>query len=280
MKVDLHSHTAEHSGCSDVPAVEMVRAARDRGLDGLVISDHHYHMTDADRRALEAAVPGIRLFRGVEIGLGGSGGPGSVWEDIVVVSDVPVPCGSNIPDGAIGHFADFVQRSGALTILAHPFRFHAGIAFDLDRFVPDAVELASLNTSSSNHDRIVSLARHNRMNLVAASDAHDTNGAAIFCIDVDDEVTNERELAGAIRRGAFTLAAHEPTLQWREKWITPIEDLARRVLARGGDREMFLALGGQYAGFFDCVAAGGSLLPNRRAVGLRNPDAPPPPSAG
>jgi len=274
MKVDLHSHTADHSACSTVSAVEMVRAAKARGLDGLVISDHHHHLTDAERRALQRAVPGIRVFRGTEIGVGRIHGRDAEWEDLVVVSGVPCPHVASVPADQVDRLGDFVRRSGALTILAHPFRYHEGIAFDLDRFTPDAVEIASLNVDAADHDRIAELAARHGMRLVSNSDTHHTNEVALFYVDLDDEVDSELELADAIRRGAFTLAAHEPALRQREVWVEPLERLARRVLERGGGLEEFLAAGGAYAAIFARVADGGSHLPNRRALGLRNVGAP------
>ena len=53
MNIDLHCHTAEWSGCCHTPAVEMLRTARERGLDGVVVTDHRHHLTEDERDALE-----------------------------------------------------------------------------------------------------------------------------------------------------------------------------------------------------------------------------------
>ena len=42
MILEMHCHTAEHSGCSTVSAAEVVRHNFDIGLQGTVLTDHHY----------------------------------------------------------------------------------------------------------------------------------------------------------------------------------------------------------------------------------------------
>ena len=270
MKVDLHSHTAEHSECSKAPAVEMVRAARDRGMGGLVISDHRYHLTPEECRTLEEAVPGIRVFRGAEIGVRGAGKDAAAWEDVVIVSDSPGAHLDGVSADEVDRLAEFRRETGALVILAHPFRYHPTIVFDLGRFAPDAIEIASVQVDPKDHDRIVGLARQHGMNVVSNSDAHQTNDVGLFHLDLDAGVRTERELAEAVRGGAFTLAADMPALRQRIEMIGPMEDLARRVLAEGGGVDDYLARGGVHVSLFERVAAGGSYMPNARAVGLRN----------
>jgi predicted metal-dependent phosphoesterase TrpH len=38
----MHAHTREHSSCSRIGAVELVRGVIAKGLDGLLLTDHHY----------------------------------------------------------------------------------------------------------------------------------------------------------------------------------------------------------------------------------------------
>jgi hypothetical protein len=42
MLIEMHCHTSEHSPCSRVRAVDHVRDCLRRGMDGLVLTDHHY----------------------------------------------------------------------------------------------------------------------------------------------------------------------------------------------------------------------------------------------
>ena len=42
MLLEMHAHTREHSDCSRMDAEKLVRAVIAKGLDGLLITDHHY----------------------------------------------------------------------------------------------------------------------------------------------------------------------------------------------------------------------------------------------
>src|SRR5512135_480075 len=42
MILEMHCHTAEHSGCSTVSAADVVQRNFDMGLQGTVLTDHHY----------------------------------------------------------------------------------------------------------------------------------------------------------------------------------------------------------------------------------------------
>ncbi len=50
MIVEMHCHTSEHSRCSHVAAVELLRRAHQMGIETVVLTDHHYQW-DADELA-------------------------------------------------------------------------------------------------------------------------------------------------------------------------------------------------------------------------------------
>ncbi len=267
MKIDLHCHTAEHSHCSKVYAEDLLRKSCKRGLDGIVITDHHHLLTVAEWSRLQLAVPGIKIFRGVEICVPR---PDKCdCEDIVVVTDEPCNEIMSLDPKDIGRVAEFAERTGALTILAHPFRYHSELAFDLDVFRPDAVEIASLNTEPTHHERVLELAAESGMRPVACSDAHSLRDAAMFCIELDSPVETTAELASAVRSGAYTITGNKSALRTRIQRIAPYEQLAREVLDEGGDVSGFIERGGEYPPIFERVARGNTFLPNTRALGLR-----------
>jgi len=267
VKIDLHCHTAEHSHCSKVYAEDLLRKSRQRGLDGIVITDHHHLMTVAEWSRLQLAVPGIKIFRGVEVCVPRP--DKSDCEDIVIVTDEPCEEVMSLDAEDVDHVADFVERTGALTILAHPFRYHQGVSIDLSVFRPDAVEIASLNTEPRHHEHVLELAAESGMNLVACSDAHSLRDAAMFCIELDDFVETSAELAAAVRSGAYTITGNKAALRTRIQRIAPYERLAREVLDAGGDVGCFMERGGEYPTIFERVARGNTYLPNTRALGLR-----------
>ena len=54
MKIDVHVHTSEVSGCGQLPGAEMARLYKQAGYDAIVITDHliagtHQDMTPEAR---------------------------------------------------------------------------------------------------------------------------------------------------------------------------------------------------------------------------------------
>ncbi len=52
MLLEIHSHTREHSECSHISALTLAQEVRDKGLQGLVLTDHHYVWPSEDLAAL------------------------------------------------------------------------------------------------------------------------------------------------------------------------------------------------------------------------------------
>jgi hypothetical protein len=42
MLIEMHAHSAEHSSCSHVGALALVRLIHAKGFQGLILTDHHY----------------------------------------------------------------------------------------------------------------------------------------------------------------------------------------------------------------------------------------------
>jgi len=223
MKVDLHSHTRTHSD-GKLSCEELVRAAIDAGLDGIVITDHYYVLTDAERELLRERFAPFRVFRGVELSI--------ARDDVVVMGGgvtegrvagpIPYPRHANdtSPLAFGGHawgkgstagvwleVAAFARRTGALTILAHPFHKASHVTIDLDAAAPDAIEVASPNTPPRHRDRIERLAARYDMAMVSASDAHDASDLGRYYVELDDSVATEDDLAREVRAGRFTVSA-------------------------------------------------------------------------
>lgn len=210
MRIDMHTHTAEYSGCSVISGVDLLQTARDNGLDAVVITDHVHHLTGDDRDRLQQAVPEVRVFRGVEISIGGT-----TWEQIGV-DDILLICTDKaaeqldgLRDQEIDRLVEFARQADALTILAHPFRFNEQLAFDIERFRPDAVEVASGNMSPSVRRRARELAQQNDLPMVANSDAHNHEPIGMYYVDVPYDVHTEAELARAIRNGDFRIGVDD-----------------------------------------------------------------------
>lgn len=205
MRIDLHVHTSEHSACARDKAAEMVRAARDAGMDAVVITDHNHHLTAGQQRRLERQVAGIRVFRGSEINVFGNG----LAEDVLIIGSQSCRRFRRVPIGELWGLADFISQSGALSVLAHPFRYHDELAIDFDQFTPHAVEVASLSIDPATRPRIEELAREHGIRAVCTSDAHIIEGLGSYCIELHHDVETEQELAAAVRAGEFRMCALE-----------------------------------------------------------------------
>jgi predicted metal-dependent phosphoesterase TrpH len=231
MKIDLHTHCREHSACSLLGARELVRQAYRCGLDAVVITDHHHFLTRQLRDELQATTK-LRVFRGIEITVVDSHGSG-LSEDVLVIGPQELDLPSPLPLAQIELLAEFSQRTGALTVLAHPFRFHEELALDLDLFTPDAVEIASRHMSRRLRRRALALARRRGMRPVVSSDAHHVSALGGHFLDLDEPALDEFALAQAIRAGRYHLRARPTGLHHRK--------VPGTLLSWGGSVGRFLA---------------------------------------
>src|SRR4029453_17761332 len=67
MSFDLHMHTRRYSPDSEIDPFELVRRAKEIGLDGIVITEHDRLWPEDELEELRAAAPGLVV-------LGGGGG--------------------------------------------------------------------------------------------------------------------------------------------------------------------------------------------------------------
>ena len=51
-RMDMHVHTAETSPCGKVPAADVVALYKQRGYDGIVITDHYFNKFFKDKTLL------------------------------------------------------------------------------------------------------------------------------------------------------------------------------------------------------------------------------------
>jgi predicted metal-dependent phosphoesterase TrpH/Ser/Thr protein kinase RdoA (MazF antagonist) len=126
MIVETHCHTSEHSSCSRVAAVDLVRRAREVGIHAIVLTDHHYQwsvgeLADLRRRARVPRT--FQILAGQEIETRDFGH--------VLVYGAP----ATIPAGRIFLQEIREQNPTAALIWAHPYR---------DKNVPAPAQLRDL----------------------------------------------------------------------------------------------------------------------------------------
>jgi predicted metal-dependent phosphoesterase TrpH len=176
----------------------MIRAAVDRGLDGLVISDHDRLVPMEDLVYLNAKYAPFRIFGGIEITTHG--------EHVLVLG---------VRDDALENrwwaYSDlhtFVQEQGGFLAVAHPFRFNPRqLEVDVERFPPHALEVQSRNTPRQAEARIRKMAARLDVSLLSNSDAHHRSDIGAYYNVLDREPDDIDALVRMLKKGAFPTVA-------------------------------------------------------------------------
>jgi predicted metal-dependent phosphoesterase TrpH len=197
MKIDLHVHTRERSPCALSSTEEMIRAAIDRGLDALVISDHDRLVLPERLSTLNARYAPFRVFGGIEITLAGE------HALVLGVQDERL-------ETRLWTYPDlhaFVEMRGGLLALAHPFRFSGRLGADVERFPPHALELFSHNTRRQAEPLIRAVAAALDVGLLSNSDAHHAREVGAHYNELYAEAEDAWELVALLKAGAYTPVA-------------------------------------------------------------------------
>jgi predicted metal-dependent phosphoesterase TrpH len=176
----------------------MIRAAVDRGLDGLVISDHDRLVPTEDLAYLNAKYAPFRIFGGVEITTHG--------EHVLVLG---------VQDESLENrwwaYSDlhtFVRGQGGFLAVAHPFRFNPRqLEVDVERFPPHALEIHSRNTPRQAGARIRKMAERLDVPLLSNSDAHHRSDIGAYYNVLDREPDDMEALVRILKEGTSELVA-------------------------------------------------------------------------
>lgn len=194
MRIDLHVHTRERSSCAHSSTEAMIRAAIERDLDGLVISDHDRLVPRECLRIINAKYAPFRVFGGVEVTTRG--------EHILVlgVDDPEI-------EERYWRYPDlhgFVREREGFLAVAHPYRFSPHqIMVDLQRFPPDALEVCSRNTPRSAEPRIRELGEELHVPLLSNSDAHHVSDVGGYFNELDWEPGDVEALVSMLKSADF-----------------------------------------------------------------------------
>lgn len=164
MVAELHCHTSEHSACSHVNAVELIRRANDLGMQAIVITDHHYQWSDEELKEIKkkAEVPDIfQVLAGQEFKTANFGDvlvfgvKETIKKQELSLEDLR----NRYPDAAI--------------IWAHPYR-HNKIPKKEKLFHPalDGIEIFSSNYSVSEASRALKDWHEFKYTAIAGTDTH------------------------------------------------------------------------------------------------------------
>ena len=113
MRFDLHMHTRRHSPDAETDPFELVQAAINAGLDGVVITEHDFLWPEPELEELRAAAPGLVILAGIEVT--GRGGDVLCYG---VTDPLAIPRGIAWPE-----LCREVHRQGGACVAAHPNRW-------------------------------------------------------------------------------------------------------------------------------------------------------------
>jgi hypothetical protein len=188
MKIDLHVHTSERSGCATVNEENQIRAAIHKGLDGIAITDHDLLVPRARLLALNEKFAPFKVFTGIEVSA-----DDLHWVVIGIHDPVLESLNWHYPD-----LQAFVRSRGGFIFLAHPFRYKPTLQVDLDAFPSDGIEVESINTPSGRKDNIVALARRLGLVQIRNSDGHHVDGVGKFHNLLPRLARDDRELVAVL----------------------------------------------------------------------------------
>jgi hypothetical protein len=192
MILEMHCHTTEHSSCSYVRALDLVQQNFDNGLQGTVLTDHHYLWPpeELDELKKQLKVPGYYIvLAGQEVGTPELG------DVLVYGAKRSLAKGTSLYE-IRNEFPE------AALVWAHPFRgenIPAEEELLLD--ILDAVEIFSSNhTVLESHRGLAAWHRH-RFTAIAGTDVHALSYAGAYPTLFDHPVTTIDELAREVRAG-------------------------------------------------------------------------------
>lgn len=195
--IDLHLHTRRHSACSVIDESRLIDRAVKAGLDGLVITEHHYQWTKEELAALVAASghPGFLVMAAFEYS--------SARGDILIYGLEPEQVKEFVPGGQPEVMLAKAQAMGAVCIAAHPTR--AAIPFDERIFeMPfEALEVKSVNLASHEQRLADKLANDLGRMKTASSDAHRLEDVGRYATEFQEPIQSIADLRNSLRRGTF-----------------------------------------------------------------------------
>jgi predicted metal-dependent phosphoesterase TrpH len=196
-KIDLHVHTI-FGGDSIIKPDELVSRARQVGLDGVCVTEHHsYFLSDPFKKiALETGFP---IFQGLEY---------RAMEGHLLIFGLKVEEEDLPPRLPMQWSVNWVHQRGGLAIPAHPFQNGTINGFPGERIlqIKDFLALEALNASLSSQENqlAVKAAASLGVHSIGGSDAHGLSVLGRAYTLFPAPIRTEEELVQALRNGGYT----------------------------------------------------------------------------
>ncbi|NYZ78623.1 PHP domain-containing protein [Candidatus Micrarchaeota archaeon] len=165
MKVDMHIHTV-YSGDSTCKPSGIAQAAKNRGLDGIAVTDHNTTKGWKEMLA-EGKKKGVAVILGEEIAV--------EHEGRVVGEVLGYFMNEEVERGDVYEVLDAIADQGALAAIPHPFCFYRGMKMNIEELA-DRVRAVEVFNSAMYFDyynrKALNFARKHGLAEIGGSDAH------------------------------------------------------------------------------------------------------------
>lgn len=190
MLIDLHCHTRAYSRCSALTPEALVRAAQERGLDAVCITEHDALWSADEIRALAESMS-FPVFRGMEVTT-------EVGHVLVFGANAHRPAMATLDE-----LHRIVRAEGGLMFLAHPSRRYGTLPPDDLAAYFDSVESQNGTEGLLQNDAAASLARSLRLPGIGGSDCHSVREVGICATRFDAQILDEAGFVDALRAGTY-----------------------------------------------------------------------------
>lgn len=222
MLIDLHAHSSGISRCCLAPSEEIIRVAKENGIDGIVLTNHYqsYYIDDGDAPAFAHRYVeeyrqakkhgdelGVTVIYGMEVTMNRHDGSHLLIYGLDESFTEEFP---EVYDMTQEELYTLVKERGGLLIQAHPFRNRY---YPLDPKYLDGYELSCHPIyNTSRYDDVISLVREHRTLLTTGADYHHDVPYRPYCgLFLPDTVNDGKTLVSAmLSTDPVTLALHEP----------------------------------------------------------------------
>ncbi len=219
-KYELHCHTKETSLCGQVPASEIVEMYKEKGYNGIVITDHYSPMTfkpsrvyrpqtDMDfylkgyKEALKCADDSFSVLLGMEIRYYATANDFLVYG----VTEEFLRNNGNLMKLYPKKFYKLAKENNMIVVQAHPFREW------MIRINPDYLDGAEVHNGKTTPERnkmALDWFNKNKMAVkISGSDFHRPKNLATGGIITDEPIKTNDDLLRILRSGEYELIEKE-----------------------------------------------------------------------
>ena len=203
MELDLHIHTNRYSGCSNIDPVELLKVAKDAGLDVIGLTEHGIRWPDEEILEIinESGVRDLLVFPGQEVACYSMKG---AFQGEFLIYGYPKSLGSN---KTVEQVISMVHEIGGVVIAAHPFKvadggyWYYGAGETTCDLPLDALEIEHPSYGEESRKKAKDCMVNMGINGLGSSDAHDLKDVGVCRTIIDTTITTMDDLCRVIRTG-------------------------------------------------------------------------------